>query len=87
MNDDFWKKCIDNRCVIVPVQVYSQYDETGNESERFYVGMKFIALRSDPETVGPDYYYQIDESSTTKESLFDSPEDALNSHIEWRRKT
>ena len=74
---NFWQRCRDARCVVVPVPVYSKYGADGNTHQADFVGFRFAALRFDDEAVGPDYYIQIEEGQTGRDRLFGTAEEAL----------
>lgn len=73
----FWQRCVEAKCVIVPLKVYSAYNPEGNLSERDFVGLRFAALPIDPEVAGPDYYFLIEESLGGNYPTFETAEEAL----------
>jgi len=80
---DFWSRCATARCVVLPVPTYSQYDETGHVSDRYFVGISYAAMPFSYGAVGPDYYILIEEQQTGFQNLYQTPEDALAA---WERK-
>lgn len=62
--------------MVLPVRVYARYNAEGNTSEEDFVGVKFLALPSDGEVVGPEFYLGIEEHRTGE--LFDTPEAAIS---------
>ncbi len=74
---DFWIRCVNARCVIVPVPTYSAYGDDGNTHAEQFTGLKFAALPFDDKAVGPDYYFMIEEGQTGSDRLYATPEDAL----------
>lgn len=77
MTNEFWGKCADSSCVVVPVKVYSKYNESGNLSESDFVGIKYTALFIDNEIVAPDYWIMVDNMQDGLQNYFETPEDAL----------
>lgn len=76
---DFWERCVAAGCVVVPVNVYSDYVD-GNLHESKFQGIRFAALPFDNDAVGPDYWFMIDESQRGLENLCATPEEALQAY-------
>ena len=79
-NNEFWLRCVNARCVIVPVPTYSQYCSDGNTGPEYFTGIRYAAIRFDDQAVGPDYHIHIEEGQTGLERLYITPEDALAAH-------
>jgi hypothetical protein len=79
MNVDFWKRCYEARCVIVPVMVYSDYVD-GNLHPSKLVGLRYAALQFEGDAVGPHYWFMIDDGNSGAENLFESPLQALEAY-------
>ena len=76
-NDSFWLRCVNARCVIVPVPTYSQYGEDGNTHQEHFVGIRYAVLPFDDQAVGPDYYIMIEDGQTGADRLYGTPDEAL----------
>lgn len=78
--ENFWVRCTRAGCVIAPVRVYSQYDESGNINDSNFSGISFVVFSFDNEVVGPAYYVMIEEGQTGVQFLYDTPEHALRAY-------
>lgn len=73
----FWLRCVNARCVIVPVPTYSQYGDDGNTHQENFFGIRYAALPFDDQAVGPDFYIYIEEGQKGDARLYSTPEEAL----------
>jgi len=79
-NGDFWQRCIDAYCVVIPVKAYSEWGADGDYDENKLIGIKFVVVRNEYRVVkSDDNFYMIDEMTT---ELHDTPEDALQAWID-----
>ena len=79
MDMNFWQECADLGCVVVPVRAYSRYNEAGNLSDEYFIGLRFAALRThdNEAALDGDAFYMVDECITGRESFHGAPEEAL----------
>ena len=83
-NDDFWTRCISASCVIVAVRLYSDYADSNYSN---LIGIKYAALNFNNRAVAPDFWFDIDEGHAGVDTLFDTPEEALEKYeIAVRRR-
>ncbi len=82
MDQAFWQRCINAGCVIVPVVMYSNWGEDGNEDESKRLGLRFAALPCDDCTVvaSGGAYFMLDEQITGAERYHDTPQEALDAY-------
>ena len=91
MTVDFWMRCIELNAVVVPVMHYGGY-RNGNTDERDLIGLRFLALDSDPVTVEQDDpWFMLDDQTTcapseTPEAALLALEEARAKHEEKRKK-
>lgn len=76
MTDDFWERCVDAGCVVVPIKVYSGY-VGGDIHPSTYVGIRYVAMEFSDVAIGPDYWTMIDEAVDGEENFHASPLEAL----------
>lgn len=84
---DLWLRCLKAGCVVVTVRVYSCYNAEGSISESDFVGIRFFALPSNGEVVGPDFYFGIEEHRIGDIGMFDTPESAVIDFESRRRRS
>ena len=75
--DDFWVRCVNAQCVVIPVKVYAKYNEKGNLSEADFIGVRFAALPFSHGATGPEYWFMIDEGQSGEKGLYGTPNEAL----------
>lgn len=78
--NDFWLRCVNARCAVVPVSTYSQYDENGNVHQDNSIGIRFAALPCDEHAVGPDYYVMMESWQSGLNHLYSTPEEAISAY-------
>ena len=76
--NDFLKECFEAGCIIVPIELYSHYNNEEDTSYKDSEGIKYIAIETEPDAVGPDYWWMIDISISGRDNYYDTPEEALN---------
>lgn len=81
---EFFEKCADAGCVVVPVKTYSGYGADENIHAEQFTGIRFAALGFDNEAVGPDYWFMIDQGKTGLANLYETPEAALAAFVAKR---
>lgn len=74
--EEFLKRCAQARCVVLPVNVYTEYVD-GNLHPSKLEGLKYAALQFEGDAVGPDYWFMIEEACTGRGRLFDTAMEAL----------
>lgn len=82
LNSDFWQRCVDSGCVIIPVRTYRDVEGFNDDgySNTQCLGVKFLAFPiSEPFTIG-SAYWQID-TAVSNATVFDTPEKALEDWI------
>ena len=80
MLNELFGRCLEARCFIIPLRVYSHYNSDGNVSEEGFIGIMYTALPFDCDVVGPDFYLCIEESKAGEYSKFLTPEEALEDY-------
>ncbi len=77
----FFDECAEAGCVVVPVRVYSSWDEREANPNDFV--MMFYAFQYNSDSVGPDYYIELEENHEGINGLCDTPEAALAEFQNW----
>ena len=85
MNANFWQRCVDAECVIVPVKVYARFTESGHLSNDDLIGIKYGIIEQEVWVAGPDFYYYISHQDAGPDWMHDTPELAL-AHQEQKMK-
>ena len=76
-DQEFWLRCVNARCIVVPVPTYSQYGEDGNTHQEHFIGIRYATFAFDERAVGPDYWVMIEEGQNGAEHLYSTPDEAL----------
>lgn len=84
--DDFWQRCLRAGCVIVPVKLFTSYDEHGNVDQHTALGTGYIPLPVDNEVIynkaEDECYFMIEEGAGSCKDVFPTPEAALKAFEE-----
>lgn len=78
---DFWQRCVELDCIVVPVQVYTDWGPDGNLDPSKFVGVRYTAIEGDKVAVGPDYWFDIEEYPCGIERMCETPEAALTEYV------
>jgi len=78
--DNFWQRCVDAECVVVPVIAFSGYGKDGNYDPALSMGIRYAAQPVHSFPVAPDFFFMVDECSAGEDKLYSSPTSALEAY-------
>lgn len=80
--EEFFSRCLTAGCFVTVVRAYSQYNDAGNTSAEYCIGVRYAAMENkDGTAVAPDNFFMVEECHTGP--LYETPEAALAA---WERK-
>ncbi len=77
--NNFWQRCVNAGCVVVPLAAYSDYVD-GNTHPSRYVGLRYVALPSGADVVLSCGFFMLDESVKGWENYYLTPTEALKAY-------
>lgn len=77
--ENFLKRCAEEKCVIIPIKVYSKW--TNNDlDDKDFIGMKYGALEAELFLIQDENFPSVFIDEVCND-FFDSPEEALTNFI------
>lgn len=75
---EFFQKCSDAGCAVIPVPLYHKYNDTGDPLHPDnYLGLFYAAVPFTDHAVDTERYFMIEEHFAGSEALKGTPEEAL----------